>query len=63
MTFFCQLKAVKVLVHATLAGACRGMKCNRALSPTFSTTPFSPTFGATPDILKATPDFEDPQHC
>ena len=26
-----------------------------------SATPFSPTFGATPKILRATPDFEVPQ--
>ena len=32
-----------------------------AVSPTFSATPFSPTFGAIPDkILSAKPDFEVP---
>ena len=41
--------------------ACRGVRCKAAFSLTFSTTPFLPTFGATPKILSATPNFEVPQ--
>ena len=39
-------------------GACRGVRCEAAFSPTFSGTPFSPTIGATTEILSATPNFE-----
>ena len=41
------------------AGACRGMRCEAAVSPTISATPFSPTVSATPKILTATPEFEE----
>ena len=40
----------------------RGVRCEAAFSSTFSTTSFSPTFGATHKIHRATPDdFEVPQ--
>ena len=35
----------------------RGEICEAAFSPTFSATPFSFTFGATPKIFSATPKF------
>ena len=44
-----------------LPRACRGVRCKAAISLTFSATPFLPTFGATPKILSATPNFEVPQ--
>ena len=35
------------------------MRCEAAVSPTISATPFSPTVSATPKILSATPEFEE----
>ena len=42
-------------------GACRGLRREAPVSPTFSATAFSPTVGATLKILSATPNFEAPK--
>ena len=41
----------------------RGVRCDAVFSPSFSATPHAPTFGVTPKILSATPDYEVPQAC
>ena len=47
---------VSKVVQVPNAGACRGVRCEAAVSPTISATSLLPT-------VSATPEFEVPQTC
>ena len=57
--FFLHISCYKTLPDR-YAWACRGVRCEAALSPTFSARHFSSTFGAAPKSLSATPNFRSP---